>query len=1032
MPTYLDPLRLFLAQRHPDGGALWAYSENNLLASDWLLATPSNVWGKSYAAFPQSVPADNPAFPLAPCQQADGPGQLCEVVGASVTAPGQTAEKLRVGHSWQIFEALYDVMTSATVLLDFTTLTPPTGLFLNAFRNAITYLSQKPESQRPVVRILFSNPLPDVPPLTALPFLHSITEQLDPAQRMEIYVTVLSSSFASWNHAKIVAADGARALVGGHNMWGPHYLGKNPVFDVSMRAAGGAARHAQDYADSLWQYQAWRRKHIANWLIGYDPNQQFNYNAAYLFNESAGKCVVTPGATPPDALYERASARFPAPPSTSATPVLAIGRGGNTRSSYILPTLYSYLVPFTEPSDEAIVHLVGQAVTSVRMSLQSFHLGPLGIVAGWNRDLFRALGQAMQRGVSVDIVLSNPGAVAGGLTAGSAPYDGESPDEVNEVMRQTLMFELDMKEDAAQNLIAQRFRCASFRYGSESSYPQNAPIPNHAKTLMVDSKVFYIGSQNMYVSNLNEFGWVVEDDQAASDYIARYWSPLWSYAGPTVTAAFDSDVVVTQELEAVQFVLALQQNTRLSLVFQDLKAKLDSETDPGERATLEEKLSDLIVNSGFATTLPKVLEALRTPFFSQTPPSTAPTAEALRFVINLMTSTTLMAEFGKVVDAPASSIDDANKQITEFLSANGYSCTALEVLSAFNALRSQVLSYWAGTYTTWLTPDGGASFTLGNETLSRSLAATAEGDRPLPALGPTLVIDGDGTVTFDGRKIDKPSFANNTLSWEASPNGQGNLSAGRIQFGTVTRGTVNDPFSGSECFGVVTWPSGGTAPRAGVVSLYGRGPSRTPDAGDSPDRKFYTILYVLGALSLAGLLTLLGRFAFRARARAQEYERIGREKRQRDLDNFELDDLDTVSSPNRVVEVNLLAAQRLRDGLTYEGQAAKELATYESLMTDGQRQSLSEAAQAIREASEALRNPSASELPNVVTQQKQAFATVQDALGKLVNELGNRISVESRGLVQDSLETSTRIDKEIDTFFEERDEGLPLEPEDMS
>src|SRR5262249_563405 len=119
MTAYLDPLRQFLSQRYPQPNALWNYSDDNVLPADWLFATPINVWGKTYSAFAQSVPGDNPNFPLKDCTGASGPTQLCEVVGATVTSPGQQPRKVLVGHSWQMFEALYDVMVSANVLLDF-------------------------------------------------------------------------------------------------------------------------------------------------------------------------------------------------------------------------------------------------------------------------------------------------------------------------------------------------------------------------------------------------------------------------------------------------------------------------------------------------------------------------------------------------------------------------------------------------------------------------------------------------------------------------------------------------------------------------------------------------------------------------------------------------------------------------------------------------------------------------------------------------------------------------------------------------
>merc|ERR1712183_898258 len=47
---------------------------------------------------------------------------------------------------------------------------------------------------------------------------------------------------------------------------------------------------------------------------------------------------------------------------------------------------------------------------------------------------------------------------------------------------------------------------------------------------MIDDTCFYIGSQNMYESNLAEWGLIVDDEAAAQQVINDYWQPLWSVA----------------------------------------------------------------------------------------------------------------------------------------------------------------------------------------------------------------------------------------------------------------------------------------------------------------------------------------------------------------------------------------------------------------------------------------------------------------------------------------------------------------------
>lgn len=1034
--VYLGPLCKFLSGRYPQPNALWNYSDNNIIGADWLYATPTDVWGKAYADFAQAVPGDSPEFRLKPCTGATGPTEECQSIQASVTSPGGAPRKLLVGHSYRMFEALYETMTSAEVCLDFATLTPPTGRFLDAFRDAITFISNKPEATRPVVRILYSNPLPNVPPLTALPFLGSITEQLDPARKMEIYVTVMSSSFASWNHSKIVAADGARALVGGHNMWGPHYLGRNPVFDVSMKLSGSAARHAQDYANNLWEYELWRFQHLARWLVGSNPNDELLLHAAYRFDAGSKGCQTRSGVYPPADLYSRLAARFPGVPAAPAAKVLSVGRGGNTRSTYLLPTLYSYALPFTEPSDEAMTRLIGMATTSVRMSLQSFRLGPMGIIAGWNNDLFVEMARAMQRGVAVDVVLSNPGAVAGGLTKLSAPYDGESPDAINDKMLQTLTDTLKLGSSDAKQLIADRFRIASFRYSSESTYPGASPIPNHAKTFIVDDRAFYIGSQNQYASNLNEFGFIVEDDATARDFVEKYWTPLWRYSSATVKQAYDEDFAISESLEAMRYILDLDQNTRTSLIWSYLQKQHDGETDPSQQAATEASMNDLIVNSGFPTTLAKVLQGLANPFFRQEPPRIDPSPDAIRFVTNLMNSTDLMKEFAKLVDTPASSVNEANRAITSFLQNNHYDCNALQVLAAFLAIQKKVLSYWAGQYTTWITPDGGASFTLnatGISQAAQALGAPGAGgpsqqtdvEAAIPVLGPTLVIGGESAVTFDGASIKSPKYDNNVLTWSTD---DGNATSATLHFGNVTRSSITDPFQGHECFGTVTYPDDGTSPKKGRCSIYGRLVAKAPPDPTDADKKAYTVLYVSGALVLAGLLALLGVFVFKKLAARNEYERIGRQKRNSDLDDgYEPVDLQEVSSPGRETEAGLLVASKLADRAHLQGITLERLAKYETAMDSAQRQSLEQCATDVGNAIDALEDPSPDAIRDIVKQQRAAIEEIQGVLDGLAKDIGSSMSQPVRDEIRRYAEEGAAISDQIDRIWEEEERGLPFE-----
>ena len=67
-------------------------------------------------------------------------------------------------------------------------------------------------------------------------------------------------------------------------------------------------------------------------------------------------------------------------------------------------------------------------------------------------------------------------------------------------------------------------------------------IGNHAKFFMIDDCAYYIGSQNLYVADLSEWGLLVDDAGQTRNVIKEYWHPLWSNSwDPT---DFDADKVM--------------------------------------------------------------------------------------------------------------------------------------------------------------------------------------------------------------------------------------------------------------------------------------------------------------------------------------------------------------------------------------------------------------------------------------------------------------------------------------------------------
>jgi hypothetical protein len=84
--------------------------------------------------------------------------------------------------------------------------------------------------------------------------------------------------------------------------------------------------------------------------------------------------------------------------------------------------------------------------------------------------------------------------------------------------------------DPINALLCEHVHLAPFRFGPEAKWPNGAPIANHAKFWMVDDRTFYIGSDNLYPVNLQEFGYILDDGKAAAELLDTYWTPLWQWS----------------------------------------------------------------------------------------------------------------------------------------------------------------------------------------------------------------------------------------------------------------------------------------------------------------------------------------------------------------------------------------------------------------------------------------------------------------------------------------------------------------------
>ena len=430
------------------------------------------------------------------------------------------SSELPAGHSDALVTMVHDLVVSAQRRVDIALLQPvPDGPFLAALRTALQDLAQR---RRPIaVRVIVGQYPPDNVDVPG--FFKALTEGLD-TTRLDVSVAAFRSCVASedcdsysWSHAKIIAVDGRDALVGGHNLWSRDYLFDAPVSDLSVRMQGPAAMSAVRFIDRLWQYVC--------------TNQ--NRKDSVALASTTGRC---PPPTP-----------LPAVAGRGGVPVLAVGRlaAGITKD-------------FANQSELARDLMLGAVRHEIRIAQQD-----LGFSLGRADPLFpdstidRLLDFLRQGRGDIYIVLSNLSAKGkSGMTYSNDVSLLQLARHLKlEVQRRVerrdplSRWEIRRGPDPVNALLCEHVHLAPYRFGPDASWPGGVPIANHAKFWMVDGRAFYIGSDNMYPVNLQEFGYIVDDARAAQELSETYWTPWWQWSskaavsGPGVENCIFRDVI---------------------------------------------------------------------------------------------------------------------------------------------------------------------------------------------------------------------------------------------------------------------------------------------------------------------------------------------------------------------------------------------------------------------------------------------------------------------------------------------------------
>lgn len=506
----LEQLRDELAKSDPGGafaGITYDLTYGNTLARDWIVQSPDR-WGRKASDlpfYPLTCKDCDPDLSLPACSSdADCNGGPCAAVWPQPGSPRGARRKVCLGHSDALLLKIHDLIVGAQRRVDITLLQPaPETRFLDAVRDALDTLARR---GRPVtVRLIVGQYPPDMVDVPG--FYKALTSGLDsiPNARLTVAVAAFRSCIVfedcdshSWNHAKIVTVDGIDALVGGHNMWSEDYLIDAPVSDLSMRLHGPAAASAARYADRLWDYVC------AN----------LDKKTSISFASTSGECA--------------SPAALPAMSTRGGVPVLAVGRMGAGITK-----------DFANQSELARDLMLGAAQHEIRIVQQDigFSLGRADALFP-DSTIDRLIDFLRQGRGDIYIVLSNLGAKgkSGSIYSNDVPLSVLAKHLRQEVQRRVeareplSRYEIRRGPDPINAMLCDHVHLAPYRLGPDATWPGGVPIGNHAKLWMVDGRVFYIGSDNMYPVNLQEYGYIVDDAKAAQELTDAYWTPLWQWS----------------------------------------------------------------------------------------------------------------------------------------------------------------------------------------------------------------------------------------------------------------------------------------------------------------------------------------------------------------------------------------------------------------------------------------------------------------------------------------------------------------------
>jgi hypothetical protein len=143
----------------------------------------------------------------------------------------------------------------------------------------------------------------------------------------------------------------------------------------------------------------------------------------------------------------------------------------------------------------------------------------------------------MQQDGDVYIVLSNLESTA---KVGGVYSNGVSLETLTRKIMDVTRKRYPQDETGLIEKLCHRLHVAPLRFGPDQKWPDGRTFANHAKFWMVDDRYFYIGSDNMYPVDLQEYGYFVDCRPAAAEMLKNYWNQLWDWSKGNAVSGSDS------------------------------------------------------------------------------------------------------------------------------------------------------------------------------------------------------------------------------------------------------------------------------------------------------------------------------------------------------------------------------------------------------------------------------------------------------------------------------------------------------------